>query len=506
MYSNIRILKDIIDNTPLPIAVYTGSKLKIELANTAMIKTWGKGDNVIGNHYLDVLPEIKKEDFFDQATTVLSTGIAFHGENKKVDLLINGTMRSHYFNYSFIPLFDTDGKVYGVMNTGVDVTDLYLAKQQIQSIEERLRIAVESSGIGTYEIDLLTKEIKTCDNFNTIMCSENTPNIDELLSKLHPDDLFAREKAIKEAKNTGLIMYETRIINKTCSIWIKVSGKIICDENDLPIKIIGSILDIHEHKQFQEELKKQVEQNTLELRRSNDDLLHFANVVSHDLREPVRKIKIFNGLIKNDKGANFSESIIKYQNRIDQSAERMQNIIEGILTYSTMDKNKQPFEKINLNEVIESIKTDLELIINEKDAILIIGKLPVIEGAPILINQLFYNLIHNALKFSKSEEPPKIIISGEAIKIDETDSVQITIKDNGIGLDTAYAEKIFNAFERLHSKDQYEGNGLGLSLCRKIVKRHHGTITATGEINNGSEFTVTLPLRQKKDIMQNTDI
>ncbi|WP_163397577.1 PAS domain-containing sensor histidine kinase [Flavobacterium fluviatile] len=501
MYSDIRILKDIIENTPLPIAVYTGSKLKIELVNTAMIRAWGKGDDIVGKYYLDILPEVKKEKFFDQATTVLSTGVPFHGENKKVDLVINGTIKSHYFNYSFIPLFDSEGKVYGVMNTGVDVTDLYLAKQQIQNVEERLRIAVQSSGIGTYEIDLLTKEIKTCDNFDAIMCSENTSNIEELFSKLHPDDLFAREKAIKESKNTGLISYETRIIHKTCSKWIKVSGKIICDENDFPIKVIGSIIDIHEHKQFQEELKKQVEQNTIELRRSNDDLLHFANVVSHDLREPVRKIKIFNGLIRNDKEANFSEGIIKYQNKIDQSAERMQNIIEGILTYSTMDKNKQPFEKIYLNEVIESIKTDLELIINEKDAILIIGELPVIEGAPILISQLFYNLIHNSLKFSKAEEPPKILISGRVVKIDKSDCVEITIKDNGIGLDETYAEKIFNAFERLHSKDQYEGNGLGLSLCRKIVKRHHGTITARGEINNGSEFTVTLPLKQKEYMM-----
>ncbi|PXY46717.1 ATP-binding protein [Flavobacterium hydrophilum] len=498
MYSNITILKDIIDNTPLPIAVYTGSKLKIVLANNAMIKTWGKGEDVLGKDYLDVLPEIKNDNFFDQAATVLSTGVPFHGENKKVDLLINGAMQSYYFNYSFIPLFDTEGKVYGVMNTGADVTDLYLAKQQIQSVEERLRIAVQSSGIGTYEIDLITNEIKTCDNFNTIMCSEDTPAIDELLLKLHPDDLLVREKAINESKNTGLISYETRIVNENCSKWIKVSGKIIRDEKEVPIKIIGSILDIHEHKQFQEELKKQVEQNTVELRRSNDDLLHFANVVSHDLKEPVRKIKFFNSLIKNEKEANFSETTIKHQNKINQSAERMQNIIEGILTYSTMDKNKQPFEKINLNDVIENIKTDLELIINEKDAILITYELPVIDGAPILINQLFYNLIHNAFKFSKPNQPPRVEISSTLLQVDGLDSVQIIIKDNGIGFDEAFAERIFNTFERLHSKDQYEGNGLGLALCRKIVKRHNGTITAKSKIDNGTEFIVTLPLKQQE--------
>ena len=500
MYPNIRILKDIVENIPLPIAVYTGDELKIELANTAMIGTWGKGDQVIGKNYLDLLPEIKNDVFFEQATNVLKSGIAFHGKNKKVDLMIDGDMKSHYFNYSFIPLFDEDGKIYGVMNTGVDVTELYIAKQQVQSAEERLRIAIESSGMGTYEIDLATKEIKTCGNFNQITSVNETISISELIAKLHPDDLPAREKAHKEAEQTGKISYEARILNDDHSArWIKINGKIIDDENGEPITIIGTVQDINEHREFQEELKKQVAENTEQLRRSNDDLLHFANVVSHDLREPVRKIKIFNNYIRREKDSNFNENSIKYLNKIDQSAERMQNIIEGILAYSTLDNNKQPIEEIVLNEIVENIKTDLELIIKEKGAILITSELPAIQGAPILINQLFYNLIQNALKFSKKEEPPRVIISSLLLNKNGIDLVEITIKDNGIGLDAAFVERIFNAFERLHSKDQYEGNGLGLSLCRKIAKRHNGTITAKGEKDNGAEFIVTLPIKQTEE-------
>jgi light-regulated signal transduction histidine kinase (bacteriophytochrome) len=226
--------------------------------------------------------------------------------------------------------------------------------------------------------------------------------------------------------------------------------------------------------------------------------LHFANVVSHDLREPVRKIKIFNGLIRNEKETNFNENSIKYLQKIDQSAQRMQNIIEGILAYSTLDKNKQYIEEIDLNEIVENIKTDLELIIKEKDAILVTSELPVIQGAAILINQLFYNLIQNALKFSKVDMPPSVIISSCNLNIDGIEYVQITIEDNGIGIDAAFAERIFDAFERLHSKDQYEGNGLGLSLCRKIAKRHNGTITAKG-VDKGAEFVVTLPLKQTEE-------
>lgn len=500
MYRNMRLLKDIVDNTPLPIAVYTGEELKIELANTAMIQTWGKGEEVIGKNYPEILPELKDEPFFQQALTVLKTGIPFHGKDKKVDLMTGGVLKTYYFNYSFIPLVDADNAIYGVMNTGADVTDIHMAKLQVQSAEERLRIAIDSSGMGTYEIDLASKKIKTSGNFNTIWSIDREVSNEELISKLYPDDLAVREKAFEQSLVTGKICYEARIINDDKSIkWTKINGRVIKDENGTPTTIIGIIQDIHEQREFEEELKKQVAQNTLELRRSNDDLLHFANVVSHDLREPVRKIKIFNTLLRNDDQTNFSDSSKKYLGKIEQSAQRMNNIIEGILAYSTVDKSRQPVEKIDLNEVIENIKIDLELIIKEKGAILLACDFPEIEGAPILISQLFYNLIQNALKFSKADQPPRVTISCAAENIDGVDSLKITIKDNGIGLDSVFAERIFSAFERLHSKGEYEGNGLGLALCRKIAKRHSGTITAAGEKDNGAEFTVILPLKQTED-------
>ncbi|GAA4121368.1 hypothetical protein GCM10022250_02860 [Flavobacterium chungbukense] len=493
------LLKDIVDNTPLPIAVYSGDELKIELANTAMIKAWGKGDQVLGKNYLEVLPEVEKEDFFQQATTALKTGIPFHAKDKKVDLVIDGKLTTHYFNYSFIPLVDPDGHIYGVMNTGADVTDIHMAKLELERAQQRLKMAIESSGMGTYEIDLVTQKVKTCGNFNAILGIEGEISNAELIAKLHPEDLPVREQAHQDALSTGIITYESRILSKDeTSRWIKINGRIIKDENGDDTVIIGIIQDIHEHREFEDELKRQVTQSTEELRRSNEDLLHFANVVSHDLREPVRKIKIFNTLLRNEKDTVFNEASKKYLTKIDQSALRMNNIIEGILSYSTIDKSQQPIEHIDLSEVIENIKTDLELIIKEKGAILNATVLPEIEGAPILITQLFYNLIQNALKFSKADQPPRVIITSALVSLHGQDAVQITIKDNGIGMDPAFAEKIFTAFERLNSKDQYEGNGLGLALCRKIAKRHNGTITATGEKDNGAEFTVTLPLKQTK--------
>lgn len=500
MYDNVKLLKDIVDNTPFPIAVYIGNELKVELANSSMINTWGKGDHVIGKKYMEILPEIQNQQIFDQALAVFKTGVPFHAKDKKVDLLINGSLKRHYFNYSFIPLFDKEAKVYGIMNTGVDVTDLNQARQEVQNSNEKLRIAIDSSGMGIYEIDLSTKKIITCGNFNDIWSIEGEITNEQLIAKLHPEDLDLREKAHREAELTGKMSYEARIVNDDSSIrWVKIDGKIIKDENGNPITIIGIVKDIHDQKQFEEELKKQVTENTEELQRSNDDLLHFANVVSHDLKEPVRKIKTFNSLLRNESETIFNENSKKYLSKVDQSAERMQTIIEGILAYSTLDKKMQIVKMINLDEVIENIKTDLELIIKEKGAILVISELPKIEGAPILIQQLFYNLISNALKFSKADQPPRVIISSVMINHNGKDFLEISIKDNGIGLDSTNYEKIFTPFERLHSKDQFEGNGLGLSLCKKIVKRHNGEIRVISELDNGAEFVIALPLKQFKD-------
>ncbi|WP_264537534.1 PAS domain-containing sensor histidine kinase [Flavobacterium sp. N1736] len=500
MHRNPRLLQNIIDTIPIPVGVYVGNNLKIELANAAMIKAWGKGDDVIGKTYLEIVPEIEKQQILDQALTVLKTGIAYHAKARKVDLVIEEIMTEHYFNYCFIPLFDDDGNVYGVLNTGTDITDLQLAKEEVQNANERLNMAIDNSDIGSYEIDLATKKIKTSGNFNTICSIASEVTNEGLIAKLHPDDMPAREKAHLEAETSGKICYEARIINDDqVARWTRISGKIINDKDGNPKTIIGIIQDIHEQREFEEELKKQVASRTDDLTRSNNDLMHFASVVSHDLREPLRKVKIFNSLLRNDIESHVDEKSKKYLNKVSQSAQRMENIIEGILSYSTLDKTSQHTEIIDLNEVIENIKIDLELIIKEKNAILVTCDLPEIEGAPILISQLFYNLIQNALKFSKANQPPRVIITSALTKVDGYDWVQITIKDNGIGLDAEFAEKIFTAFERLHSKDEYEGNGLGLALCRKIAKRHNGKITAKGEKDNGAEFTVTLPLKQAVD-------
>jgi PAS domain S-box-containing protein len=495
--NNLIFLQDILQQTPLPTAVYSTDDLVISFANPAMCNLWNEDEHVIGKKFAAISADFEKDSISEEILRVMKTGIPFLASDRKLETLINGVWTPIFYNYNFTPLRDEKGIIYGVLHTCTEVTKLHEAKSQIVNSDEMLSMAIEACGMGTYEIDVITNTIKTSDNFKKLWCIDSEVTLEAVVAKLHPDDQQLREKAHKDAVENGVFCYEARIIQKNnAEKWIKVFGKIIKNEMGEPSTVLGVVQDIHEQKEFEVELKRKIEENTLELRRSNDDLLHFANVVSHDLQEPVRKIKIFNDFLKNEIADQLPDRSVMHLNKIAHSANRMQSIIEGLLAYSTIDKSSQPVEKIFLNDLLDNIKTDLELIIKEKGAILIISDLPEIEGAPILIQQLFYNLIQNALKFTKADQPPRVIITSTIKNIDSVESIEISFKDNGIGLDPLYAEKIFAAFERLHSKNEYEGNGIGLALCRKIINRHNGTIMAKGEKENGAEFIVTLPLKQ----------
>ena len=500
MQHKLIFLQDILQQIPLPTAVYSRDDLVISFANSAMRNLWGKGEQVIGKKFTDIMAESEKYSIRQEILRVMETGKPVQASDQKLNIHLKGVSTPLFFNYNFTPLYNEKGVVYGVLHTCTEATKLHEAKSQIVNSDEMLSMAIEACGMGTYEIDLITNKIKTSDNFKKLWGIDSEITIDALIAKLHPDDRPLREKAHKDALKNGVVCYEARIIDKDKpDKWIKVFGKIIKDEKDDPSIILGVVQDIHAQKEFEVDLKKKIQESTSELRRSNDDLLHFANVVSHDLQEPVRKIKIFNDFIKNEVADQLPDRSIVHLNKITHSANRMQCIIEGLLTYSTIDKSTQPVEKISLNDLLENIKTDLELIIKEKDAILIIKDLPEIEGAAILIQQLFYNLIQNALKFTKANQPPKVVISSVIKNIDSAESVEVSFKDNGIGLDPIDAEKIFTPFERLHSKNEYEGNGIGLALCKKIINGHNGTIMAKGEKEKGAEFIVTLPLKQANE-------
>jgi light-regulated signal transduction histidine kinase (bacteriophytochrome) len=185
-----------------------------------------------------------------------------------------------------------------------------------------------------------------------------------------------------------------------------------------------------------------------------------------------------------------------YIDKVLNSTDRVIAMIEGILSYSTIGSKELPTETIDLNRIVNGIETDLEILIHQKNAIISKDELPEMEGAAVLISQLFYNVINNSLKFLKPDVPVVISITSSIESKNGVNYAKIRIEDNGLGFDPAQSEKIFNTFTRLNSKDKYEGTVLGLTLCKKITERHHGSISADGVKDKGPILTIWLPIKQ----------
>ncbi|MBC1219303.1 PAS domain-containing protein [Nostoc sp. UCD121] len=237
-----------------------------------------------------------------------------------------------------------------------------------------------------------------------------------------------------------------------------------------------------------------------ELTRSNEELKQFAFVASHDLQEPLRKIKSFGDRLKSTCGDTLSEQGRDYLERMQNAASRMQTLIEDLLTLSRVTTRAQPFVSVNLTKIAQEVLSDLEIYVQQTGGSVEIGELPTIQADPIQMRQLLQNLIGNALKFHRPQIPPVIkiyskILNNQADNISSNSELcQIIVEDNGIGFEEKYLDRIFNVFQRLHSSIEYEGTGIGLAICRKIIERHHGHLTAQSKPGQGAKFTILLSI------------
>jgi signal transduction histidine kinase len=319
-----------------------------------------------------------------------------------------------------------------------------------------------------------------------------------------------------------LAYFLSRLLQKTISqpiLKLAATAKVISDRNDYSVRSeksgndeLGQLTDAFNHMldqietqndeimSFNQKLEQKISERTRQLERSNHDLEQFASVASHDLQEPLRKIQTFSGLA--EKTVNNEEASRLYLSKINSSAQRMAHLISAVLNYSRLSNASEPFEKVDLNEIFENVKSDLELIIDEKQATVEIPRLPSVRGIPLQLNQLFLNLVSNSLKFSENKPviriSCKIWMAHEMAMFKELSPqdryVELTFSDNGIGFEQQHAEKIFNIFQRLHSTKKYPGTGIGLALCKKIIDKHNGHITVKSEPGKGTEFHIYLPL------------
>lgn len=253
-----------------------------------------------------------------------------------------------------------------------------------------------------------------------------------------------------------------------------------------------------------DELEDRVQQRTAELAtanlalsRSNRELEQFASVASHDLQEPLRKIQAFGDRLASKYAAGLGDQGREYVERIMNSAARMRTLIADLLTFSRVATKAQPFQPVNLTAIANEVVSDLEGQIQQTNGRVDIEGLPEIEADPLQMRQLLQNLIGNGLKFHRSGIPPNVAVRARIVEADA--ACELTVQDNGIGFEEIYLDRIFEVFQRLHGRGEYEGTGMGLAICRKIVERHGGQIAAKATPGQGATFVITLPVHQPGD-------
>ncbi|WP_128548140.1 PAS domain S-box protein [Larkinella soli] len=618
--------RSLIMQAPIGICLLTGEDFITEIVNDQYLELVGRTREGFMNRPIwELLPEARAQGFDRILSEVKRTGTPYVGNESPVMLVRNGRPETLYVNFVYEPLFDTEGRAHSVLVLSIDITQQVRSRQLIKETADRARLAVESGRMGSYEVDFLTGVVIGSPRFNELFDLETTGLQPDYVSRIHPDDLPKRAKAHEVALRTGVLEYECRVIRRDQSInWLRIYGQYYFNEEGQPIHIIGivqditlqktaeeerekflalsfysrdfiamcdmnmktlyvnkggiellgiegpveeqslwdcffpedhaflrdqffpqvlrdghaeveirfrhfrtgrpvwviysvfviysnqgepSVLatvsrDITERKTMEEELERRVQERTAQLRQLNDELQQFSYISSHDLKEPLRKIQVFADMAQQESDPA-NTVLTDHLQRVRQSAKRMSGLLADLLSYALLGNPERQFARIDLNQVLRHIQGDLELMIREKQSTLSIGPLPVVEGIPFQINQLFYNLVHNAVKFTNTEgEPSEVRIGHRELSLEDKLRQglsparvyhQVDITDNGIGFRQDMADKVFVVFKRLHTREEYSGNGIGLSICKKIAENHGGRIMVRSVPGEGSTFSVILP-------------
>jgi len=522
--------RSIVEQAPMALGLLRGRDMIIETCNSTLLSIWNKNNTIIGLPLVEALPEIREQDSVGWLQKVFDTGEIYVGNSYLARSTQKVRTDELYLDFTYSPLRDDNNLITGVLIVAYDVTEKFRAQQKLKETESSLREALELAELATWSIDPSTNTVWYSDRMKRWTGSpQEECGLNDGLDPVPEPDRERVRKGLERALQPGSDgLYDLEHIIKNVVTGreriIHAQARVFFDNDNKPFKMIGTAQDVTSQRNLQLALEMQVQQRTEELDASNEELQatneelqvineelaglnndllqsnellqQFAHVASHDLKEPLRKIKTFLGRIEADNKTVISAESRNFMKRVYNAADRMFAMISGVLTYSTINASEEKIQFVNMQDTIHQIELDLEILIAQKKATLKYGRLPVLEGASVLLYQLFYNLVINALKFAREDELPVISFESSEINQQATRFAIIKVSDNGIGFDPVQNERIFTTFTRLNSKDKYEGTGLGLSLCKKIVLRHGGTITATGTCGKGAEFTVMLPFKQ----------
>jgi signal transduction histidine kinase len=502
---SLRTAVGILLRSKFPMFIWWGSEL-VQFYNDGYrpsLGADGKHPLALGQKGEECWPEIWPV-IYPLIRQVLDGGESTWSEDQLIPIYRNGKLEDVYWTFGYSAIIDEQDAVGGVLVVCHENTEKMLHYQKLVESEAELSFAINAAELGTWDLNPLTNKftsnarLKSWFGFRPDEQIGLSEAIEAMIKEDQPRVAAAIQRAL-QVESGGYYDIVYTIANKATKQEriVRAKGRAWFNEEKIAYRFNGTLQDITEQetaqRKFAEQLGRQVKERTLELQRSNEDLLQFAHVISHDLKEPVRKVKMFTQGIQDELTDPISEKARTYFAKIRTAMNRMTAMIEGVLTYSSLNASQEAARPVDLDKLVSDIETDLEIPIREKKATIIRKTLPVIEGATVLLHQLFYNLINNSLKFSRQDVPPIITISGQLAEESGVEFARITVADNGIGFEQQYAPSIFNSFTRLNAKDRYEGTGLGLALSKKIAERHGGSITAISTPGQGTAIIVQLP-------------
>lgn len=506
---SLRITLKNILQSPFPTVLYWGSEL-ICFYNDAFRSSLGNEKHpAIGMKAPDIWLD-SWDSIGPKIRAVMERGEPAWFEDQFFPMLRNGRLEQTYWTYGFSPAFGDDEEIAGVIVTCLETTHSVLSQKIIEqkvadSTAELAEAHASLMNANSYLqqiIDLFKEPLQVLEPIfengeivdfkfkltnsaysayaNTTPAALKDRRVGEVFPGYFKTTSFSN--IVKTFLSGGSDTWEIHYDQDGLDLYNLMSATRLGDE------IVVHFTDFTKLKQLQIELVRKIE----ELERSNRNLGEFAYAASHDLKEPIRKIHIFVKQLRDQLVVKLSDVEVTMFNKIETAADRMSRLIDDLMQYSHVSERPAEKEPVNLNEVIRQVLEDLEVDIEQSRATVNIEKLPVVNGYPRQLQQMFQNLLTNAIKYRKPDVSPVIEIRSEENN-DGGKFKAIEIRDNGIGFDQQHEQKIFEIFARLHGRTEYKGNGIGLSIVKKVVENHNGRIQVTSKPGEGSAFKVILP-------------
>lgn len=525
------MLQAMIEQAPVAITLLETEAMIIKKINPAALVLIGKDDAILGTSLLDVLPELDDQGLIPKLKDVYQSGNSFESYDTQVVINDKQGPQTQYFNIICTPIRSDSEEIKGVMVMAADITWQHQAKSEVRASEQKFQSLIESSPVacalftGSEMIIEYANEamVKVMGKGQAIQGAKLMDALPELKGQPYLD-------LLETVYRTGLPYRASSspadlvVDGKLSTYYFDISYTPLFDKNQNVYAILEMTADVTErvnalaslqeseqrYRELANDLEKNVQARTLELdvlnkelQKSNESLEEFAYAASHDLQEPLRKVQAFGTRLQAKCYDQLNDEGRFLLNRMQDASRRMAKMIDDLLAFSRLKATHTSFGHVDLEEVVRAVVSDMEISIQEKNAVININLPVFIWGDASQLTQLFLNLLSNALKYQPSGQAPYVDIAATLIDPSEISSlatilpdhpyVKITVQDNGIGFDQKHVQRIFHMFQRLHGANQYSGSGIGLALCNKVVQNHYGLLTAESEPDKGSCFIVYLP-------------